>query len=61
MGAAAARWSEADAAAVAEADATAISTEEYCEFSVGGERGFGILDIVSLPGYRRYGIAPLKI
>ncbi len=61
MGAAAPRWSEADARALAEADATAISTEEYCEFSIGGERGFGILDIVSLPGYRRYGVAPLKI
>jgi hypothetical protein len=61
LGAASSHWSDADATSLAEADATAISTEEYCEFSIGQERGFGILDIVSLPGYRRYGIAPLKI
>jgi len=29
--------------------------------SAEGERGFGILDVVSLPGYHRYGIAPLHL
>jgi hypothetical protein len=53
------RWSEADADALGEADAHAMSIEEYCEFTVERERGFGILDIVTLPGYRRYGIQPL--
>ncbi|MFI5398542.1 MAG: hypothetical protein ACHQ9S_23675 [Candidatus Binatia bacterium] len=53
------RWSDADSAALAEADAKAVSTEEYCEFTLGQERGLGIVDIVSLPGYRRYGIPPL--
>jgi hypothetical protein len=60
MGAGPNHWSEADKDVLAQAGATALSTEEYCEFSMGEERGFGILDIVSLPGYRRYGIAPLK-
>jgi hypothetical protein len=59
LGAASPRWSATNGAALATADATALSTEEYCEFRVGDERAFGILDIVSIPGYRRYGLAPL--
>ncbi len=59
LGAAPPHWSDKDAGALAQADATALSTEEYCEFDVDGQRGFGILDIVSRPGYRRYGLAPL--
>jgi hypothetical protein len=52
-------WSDTNATALAEARGTALSIEEYCEFAFGQERGFGIVDIVSLPGYRRYGLTPL--
>jgi hypothetical protein len=52
-------WSDSDAAALAAADATAFSVEAYCEVTVGGEHGFGIVDIVTRPGYRRYGLAAL--
>jgi hypothetical protein len=61
LGAGPARWSDSDGAVRAAADAGALSTEEHCEFRVGDQRGFGILDIVSIAGYRRYGIAPLQI
>jgi len=61
LGAAATHWSQSDASALAAADASALSTEEYCEFHIDSERALGILDIVSLPGYRRYGLEPLKL
>ncbi|MBW2291277.1 MAG: hypothetical protein JRG89_18845 [Deltaproteobacteria bacterium] len=59
LGAAPPHWSATNDAALAQADATALSTEEYCEFRIGDESAFGILDIVSIPGYRRYGLTPL--
>jgi len=61
LGAGPARWSDADAEALAQADASALSTEQHCEIRVGAQRGFGILDIVSLSGYRRYGLEPLAL
>jgi hypothetical protein len=59
VGAPPGRWSESDPAALAAADGSALSIEESCEFTIGNERGIGILDVVSRPGYRRYGLAPL--
>ncbi len=53
------RWSESDEATRALAAASAMSVEECCEIRLGEQRGVGILDVVTRPGYRRYGIAPL--
>lgn len=54
-------WSDSDPAAIAAAAHGALSIEEYCEFVIGKERGIGILDVVSRPGYRRYGLAPVDV
>lgn len=61
IGAPPGRWSESDPAALAAAAGSALSIEEYCEFMIGEERGIGIFDLVSRPGYRRYGLDPLDV
>jgi len=53
------RWSDSDRAARALAETNAYSIESCCEFTVGAERAIGIYDVISRPGYRRYGLTPL--
>ncbi len=60
VGALPGHWSESDPAARALAEANAYSIEACCEFAVGAERAIGIYDVISRPGYRRYGLAPLE-
>jgi hypothetical protein len=60
VGALPARWSDADAAARTFAEHNAYSIEACCEFTVGAERAIGIYDVISRPGYRRYGLVPLE-
>lgn len=52
------RWSETDPQALAEADAKAVAVEQYCEFTLGQERGYGIVEVFLVPGKRRYGVPP---
>jgi hypothetical protein len=54
-------WSESDSEALANADASAFSVEQFCEFTVGQERGIGILNLITTPGYKPYGIPPLVL
>ncbi len=57
------RWSEADAAVLAEAEARAIHFDQFCEFTMGEERGYGLIGYHLHAGSSRYGIpaTPLRL